>query len=738
MTRSVRRQICAAAALVLLATSFGRATAGQATADSKTGQAAATENYPFRDPSLPVEKRIDDLIARLTLDEKIGFLGTRMNLPRLGIKGGRIVEGIHGLAMSGPANWAHKPTIPTTGFPQGIGLGATWDPEIVRRAAAAEALEARYIFQSPKYDAGGLIVLSPNADMGRDPRWGRTEECYGEDPYLNGQLVAAFVRGLQGDDPRYWKTASLLKHFLANSNEEGRERTSSDFDERLFREYYAAPFERGIIEGGSRAYMAAYNKVNGIPMAVSPILEKVTVEEWGQNGIICTDGGAMKLLVTAHKAFPDFAHATAACIKAGITMFLDDYRAPLKEALEQKLVSEADLNRALRPNFRVLVKLGILDPPSRVPYTGIGSGPEPWLSDEHRALARLVTQKSIVLLKNEKNALPLDASAIRSIAVVGARANDVIPDWYAGTPPYAVTPLEGITKRAGSGVKVTYAPDDTNGAAVAAAKAADVAIVVVGNHPTCDGAGWGVCDVPSDGREAVDRKSISLEQESLVRAVYEANPRTIVVLEASFPYAINWSQANVPAILQIAHSSQEEGTAIADVLFGDYNPAGRLVQTWPKSIDDLPPMLDYDIRRGRTYMYFNGEPLYPFGFGLSYTTFAYSSLRTSGDALEANKAVEVAVDVTNTGKRAGEEVVQLYVTHEGSSVPRPEKALKGFRRVALAAGEKKTVRIPLAASDLAYWDEKKHAWTVEPGSVTLRVGGSSADLKLSRTLRVGR
>ena len=218
-------------------------------------------------------------------------------------------------------------TIPTTGFPQGIGLGATWDPEIVRRAAMAEALEARYIFQSPKYDAGGLIVLSPNADMGRDPRWGRTEECYGEDPYLNGQLVAAFVRGLQGDDPRYWTTASLLKHFLANSNEEGRDRSSSDFDERLFHEYYAAPFRSGIVGAGSRAFMAAYNKVNGIPMAVSPILKEVAVERWGQDGIICTDGGAMRLLVTAHKYFPDLEHAAAACIKAGITMFLDDYRA---------------------------------------------------------------------------------------------------------------------------------------------------------------------------------------------------------------------------------------------------------------------------------------------------------------------------------------------------------------------------------------------------------------------------
>jgi beta-glucosidase len=703
---------------------------------SATSARAQSNQYPFQNPDLPVEERIDNVISLMTIDEKIGLLGTRLNVPRLGINGGRIVEGIHGLAMSGPANWAHKPTIPTTTFPQGIGLGETWEPELLRQAAAVEGYEARYILQSKKYGVGGLIVLSPNADIGRDPRWGRTEECYGEDAYFNGTMVEAFVKGLKGDDPKYWLTASLLKHFLANSHEVGRENTSSDFDERLFREYYSVPFRMGIVDGGSRAYMAAYNAVNGVPMHVHPMLKDVTVDEWGNDGIICTDGGGMKLLVNGHKRFPDFEQATAACIKSGITMFLDDYRAAVKGALDKKLIAESDVDAALRRTFRVLIRLGFLDPPSRNPYASIGTGDDPWLSEKHKTLARLVTQKSIVLLKNVKNALPLDASKLKTVAVVGPRANEVILDWYSGTPPYRVTPLDGIKSRLGAGMAVKHAADGA--AAVEAARTSDVAIVVVGNHPTCDGAGWAQCATPSDGREAVDRKSISLEQEDLVKQVYAANPNTVVVLVSSFPYAINWSQENVPAILHMAHNSQEQGNALADVLFGDYNPAGRLVQTWPRSTDQLPPLMDYDIRKGRTYMYFKGEPLYPFGFGLSYTTFAYSKLRTSADTLAANGSVTVSVDVKNTGRRAGDEVVQMYVTHVGSSVERPAKELKGFRRVALASGETKTVTMTLEADQLAYWDVARKGWVVEKDSVKLMVGGSSADLPLNRTVRIGR
>ncbi|HJQ30756.1 MAG TPA: glycoside hydrolase family 3 C-terminal domain-containing protein [Pyrinomonadaceae bacterium] len=708
----------------------------------QTSKAAAKAEgqyqYPFQNPDLPAEGRITNLLSLMTLDEKVECLGTNPSVPRLGVKGAGHMEGIHGLAVGGPAKWGRDAPVPTTTFPQGYGLGETWDAELIRRAASVEGYEARYIFQTEKYgkSRSGLVIRSPNADLGRDPRWGRTEECYGEDPFLNGTLAAAFARGLQGDDPKYWQAASLLKHFLANSNENGRDHTSSDFDERLFREYYSVPFRMGIVEGGARAFMASYNAVNGTPMHVNPILKDVAVGEWGEDGIICTDGGGMRLLVTGHKRFPDFAHASAAVIKAGIGQFLDDFRAPVREALKRNLLTETDVDKVLRNTFRVMLRLGLLDPPGRVPYTNIRDTGDPWLTEKHKALARLVTQKSIVLLKNDKNALPLDRSKLKSVAVIGPRADEVLLDWYSGTPPYTVTPLEGIKEKVGPGVEVRYAADNTGGEAVNIARSSDVAIVVVGNHPTC-AAGWEQCPVLSDGKEAVDRHSINLEQEELIKQVFEANPNTVVVLRASFPYAINWTQAHVPAIVHLTNNSQEEGSALADVLFGDYNPAGRLVQTWPRSIEQLPPMMDYDIRHGRTYMYFKGEPLYPFGYGLSYTTFAYASLRAP-EYLPDNGSIAVSVDVKNTGARAGEEVVQLYVRHLNSKVERPDKELKGFARVFLKPGEVKTVTLPLKAAALAYWDTAQHRFVVERDRVELMLGTSSADIRLRKTVRVAR
>ena len=344
---------------------------------------------------------------------------------------------------------------------------------------------------------------------------------------------------------------------------------------------------------------------------------------------------------------------------------------------------------------------------------------------------------SLVLLKNSKNLLPLDKTKIKSVAVVGPRANQVLLDWYSGTPPYIVTPLEGIKNKVGNKVAVNSATTDEE--AVKIAGESDVAIVCVGNHPTGgDNQGWAKVSVPSEGREAVDRKSISLEQEDLIKKVYAANPRTVVVLVSSFPYAINWTQENIPAIVHLAHNSEEEGNALADVLFGDFNPAGRLVQTWIRSIDDLPPLMDYDIRHGRTYMYFKGEPLYPFGFGLSYTTFAYSNLKLSAKSLDAKSDLTVSVDIKNTGSRAGEEVVQMYVKHLNSSVERPIKELKGFKRISLDAGQKKTVTLALQASQLGYWDATKKSFVVEPDNIQIMIGSSSADTRLSKTTNVVR
>ena len=697
----------------------------------------AAQRYPFQNPDLPIEQRIDNILSLMTLDEKIECLDTNPSVPRLGIKASGHVEGIHGLTQGGPGKWGRPLTVPSTTFPQGIGLGETWDPELLKQAGQVEGYEARYVFQSPKYHQGGIVIRSPNADIGRDPRWGRTEECYGEDAFLNGTLVVAFAKGLQGDHPTYWQSAALMKHFLANSNENDRDKSSSDFDERLFHEYYSLPFRMGVTEGGSRAYMAAYNAVNKVPMTINPVLQKITREQWGQDGIICTDAGAMRNLVTAHKYYPDFETAAAESIKAGIGQFLDNYRDAVRGALQKGLLKEADIDRALRGNFRVMIRLGLLDPLDRVPYSSIGREPtDPWLTDKHKALALLASQKSIVLLKNSENLLPLDKKKLKSIAVIGPRANEVLLDWYSGTPPYAVSPLEGIKNAVGPSVKVNYAAGGDD--AVKAARESDVVIVCVGNHPNGGfDTVWAKVSVPSEGREAVDRQTIKLEQEELIQSVYRANRKTIVVLKSSFPYAINWTQETVPAILHMALNGQEEGRALASVLFGDYNPAGRLVQTWPTSLAQLPAMMDYDIRHGRTYMYFDGQPLYPFGYGLSYTTFAYRNLQTSAASLPADGEIQVSVDVKNTGGRGGEEVVQLYVRHVGSAVARPLKELKAFSRLYLRPHEEKTVKLSLPASRLAYWDANADRWTVEKDQIEIIVGGSSTDARVRKTIRVG-
>jgi beta-glucosidase len=704
--------------------------------------------YPFQNPNLSMEERVTNIISLLTPEEKVDVLGANYylggrngpgpSLNRLGIKGYNQGEGLHGLAR-GRADSPNA--IPTTTFIQAIGLGETWDPDILQKAAAVEGYEARWLNQTAKYSRGGsqsLIIRAPNADLGRDIRWGRNEECYGEDAYLNGTLTAAFVRGLQGNDPKYWQTAALLKHFLANSNENGRMGSSSNFDERLLREYYSVPFRMGF-EAGARSYMAAYNGMNGIPMTAQPILKEITIKEWGVNHIITTDAGSLDAMVRAHKYFPDLPTAAAGAVKVGINQFLDGiYKANITLALEKKLITMAEIEEVIRGSFRVMIKLGMLDPPEMVPYTKIKDGPEPWTRDENKLLAHQVTEEAIVLLKNRNNLLPLDKSKLKSIAVVGQRSNDVAWDWYSGAFPYKVTPLDGIKSKVGAGVKVNFALNNDNNAAVDAAKASDVAIVVIGNHPTCD-AGWAKCEALSDGKESIDRRAIDLQpvQEQLIEDVFKANPRTIVVLKASFPFAINWAQENVPAIVHMAHNSQEEGAALADVLFGDYNPAGRLVQTWVKSMDDLPPMMDYNLRNGRTYMYFKGQPLYPFGYGLSYTTFAYSNLRASSSRLTKDGQMSVTVGVRNTGKRDGQEVVQLYVTHMGSKVERPIEELKGFQRVALKAGETKIVLFQLKARDLAYWDADKKQWVVEDEKVNLMVGASSADIKLQQAIGVG-
>ncbi|HEV2464223.1 MAG TPA: glycoside hydrolase family 3 C-terminal domain-containing protein [Acidobacteriaceae bacterium] len=704
--------------------------------------AQQTYKYPFQNPNLSPDKRIDNILSLMTIDEKIDCLGVPTGVPRLGIPSFGGSEGIHGVVQRGNEE-RHRTEITTTQFPQPPGMGATWDPALVREAADVESREARFISQTPKYHRSILMLWGPQLNLARDPRWGRLEEVYGEDPFFDGTMGVAFIHGLQGDNPRYWQAASLMKHFQGYSMEQGRTGEYVNFDARNFWEYYSVPFRMGFLQGGSKGVMASYNAWNGKPMAINPILRSLVIDKWGAD-VVSSDGGAVTDLVKYFKLFPTQQQAVVACLKAGINQFLDQYKDQTKAALKDGQITEAEIDALLRPKFRVTLKLGLLDPPQMVPYSSIKDSPEPWETNQDRKVSLKMALESVVLLKNDDNFLPLKKN-IKTIALIGPLAAHVHWDWYGGIPPYGVTLLDGLQTELGSDVDVNYVANNNNDAAVKVARASDVAIVVVGNDPTCGpdmahvwlpDASTKPCPYPSEGREGRDRTSITLEDEALVKQVYAANPKTVMILVSSFPYAINWSEAHVPAILHMAHSSQDEGTALAEVIFGDYNPGGHLVETWPVSLDQEPPMDDYNIRDGRTYMYFKGKPLYPFGYGLSYTRFRFSNMKTSTSSIEKDGSITVSADVTNTGDREGDAVAQLYVAYPKSRVERPHEELEGFQRVSLAPGETKTVTIPLKASQLAYWDVGQGSFVVESEPVKLMIGDSSADIKLAKTIPV--
>lgn len=710
---------------------------------------AQTYEYPFQNPELSDDERIDNLLSLMTLEEKIAtFSG--LGVPRLGIADPGSSEAIHGLVRGGATDLENfvrlsqidrvkdypqqqrASLVHSTAFPQGYGLGETWDKEILRMVGEVMGVEARY--HSWKTGRNCLVLWAPNADLARDPRWGRTEESFGEDPFLVAKLAVEEIKGMQGDDPKYWQTATVMKHFLANSNEDGRSYTSSDFDEALFRDYYSYGFWKGVVEGGSRSLMTAYNKHNGIPCSTDDFIQEILIDEWGMDGQILNDGSALTLLVTAHKWAADKKEAVAMSVNAGITRILDRFADEMLAAVQEGLLSEEIVDRNTRFNLRTILRLGLMDSSDANPYKDMGFGDvAPWETDEHKAKARLAAQKSVVLLKNDGGLLPLDKKEVRKIAVFGNRAEEVLKDWYGALPVYEVPVLEGLKNAVeGTDVEVRFQKWDSDGEAQKLAQWADVAIVCVGNHPTTSPdwqwdkiqAPWGDGNVAGDGREAVDRRSLELETEDLIKVVWKANPNTVVALISSFPYAIDWTQENVPAILHMTQCSQELGNALADVIFGDYNPAGRTTQTWVKDILELPNMLDYDIRNGRTYMYYKGEPLYPFGHGLSYTSFEYSGLkvRKSGDGCR------VVFKLRNVGDMDGEEVVQVYV-----KAPDDDAAmrLRGFDRIPVAKGESVTVEIDVPYEDLKLWDIDSHTFVLNSGTYEFLVGASSRDIRLT-------
>ena len=721
-----------------------------------TSLSAQKYEYPFQNPNLPEEERVENLLSLMTLEEKIAtFSG--LGVPRLGVPDPGSSEAIHGLVRGGSTDlesfvrisqldkaslYASQqpktgPMIYSTSFPQAYGLGETWDREILKMVGEVTSIEARY--HSWKTGRNCLVLWAPNADLARDPRWGRTEESFGEDPFLVAELAVQEIQGMQGNDPTYWRTATVMKHFLANSNEDGRSYTSSDFDEALFRDYYSYPFWKGVIEGGSRSLMTAYNKYNGIPCSTDNFIKEILIDEWGMDGQILNDGSALSLLVSAHKWAADKKEGVKVSVEAGITRILDRFADEMLEAVKEGSLSEDVVNENTKFNLRTICRLGLMDSSDANPYKDMGfTDVAPWETDEYKQKALLATQKSVVLLKNEGGILPLDTKKVKKIAVFGNRAESVMKDWYGAIPTYKITALQGIRNAVeGTDVEVRYQQWDSDGEAQKLAEWADVCIVCVGNNPMTSPdwerekiqAPWGEGNILSDGREAVDRRSLELDSEDLIKVVWKANPNIVVALISSFPYTIDWTQDHVPAILHMAQSSQELGTALADVLFGKYNPAGRTNQTWVKDILDLPNMLDYDIRNGRTYMYYKGETIYPFGYGLSYTTFEYSDLKVR----RAGEEYKVTFNVKNTGAMDGEEVVQLYVKVNGDDAA---MRLRGFDRIAVPKGQTVAVTLNVPEEDLRLWDMDKHSFELNKGESHFMGGASSADIRLTETVKL--
>jgi beta-glucosidase len=636
----------------------------------------------------------------------------------------------------------------TTLFPVPIAQAATWDPPLVRELTGAIADEARALYHSGgsgMRGQAGLVYRAPVINISRDPRWGRIQECFGEDPFLCGRITVAYVQGLQGDHPKYLKVAATLKHFAVNNQETGRFRFLADVPERLLHEYWLPHFKAGVVEGKACSLMAAYNGINGEPCAVNKVLlTDILRGRWGFDGFVVSDLGGIGHLIRSHKITASKEEAVARAIWAGCDYDDEEYRDAIPGAVQKGLLAEKDVDRALARVLKVAFRLGVFDPQDQVPFAKIPASVI--ASAKHRELSLRTARASMVLLTNKDRFLPLDRTRLKKVAVIGpAAARSELGNYYNSNPKQKVVgALEGIRNRLGKGVEVTYSrgseyltsakgPKTKSGPGPKAAlkqaeevaRAADAVFLCLGTVPA----------IEAEGR---DRKELGLPkvQQDLLETVVRANPKTVVILFSAGPLSVKWARDHAAAVLQAWYPGEEGGTALADVLFGDYNPAGRLPYTVYESLKDIPPQTEYDVTKGFTYLYFTGTPVFPFGHGLSYTRFRYGDLTLSSPRMAANGKVEVRVTVTNTGDRAGDEVAQLYVHQVKSSVKRPLKELRGFRRVRLKPGEAKAVTFTLPAESLAYYDVGRHGFVVEPGRFDLLVGSSSADIRARGQIEV--
>jgi beta-glucosidase len=657
----------------------------------------------------------------MTLQEKVSqMVHDAPAIERLGIPSYNWWnECLHGVARAGIA----------TVFPQAIGMAATWDTPLVKRMAEATSDEARakhhqFVRQGDRRIYKGLTFWTPNINIFRDPRWGRGQETYGEDPFLTSRMGVALVEGLQGDDPKYLKVAATAKHYAVHSGPEAeRHHFDAIASPRDLRETYLPAFEALVREAKVEAVMGAYNRTNGEPCCASQtLLADILRGEWDFDGHVVSDCWAIRDIWENHKVAGSPEEGVSMAVKAGCDLNCGEAYLFLLGAVEQGLIDETTIEQSVTRLMLTRMRLGMFDPPERVRYAQIPYSVND--SEEHRALSLHVALESMVLLKNADRTLPLQG-ALR-IAVVGPNADDseVLLGNYAGTPSRSVTPLAGIRALAErSGGSVTYAsgcalmdPDESGfEAAVAAARESDVVVACVGISQEVEG--------EEDPRRGwADRPDIDLPavQEALLKAVSATGKPLVVVLLNGSALAINWAAEHAQAILEAWYPGEEGGTAIGQVLFGEYDPAGRLPVTFYTGTKQLPPLEDYSMR-GRTYRFFDGQPLYPFGHGLSYTTFSYSDLEVTSRA-GAGQAVNVTVRVRNTGSVAGDEVVQVYLTDDQSTYPVPLRSLVGFERVYLAPGEARRVGFTIGWRQLAAFDDEGTP-VVEPGTYTVSVGG---------------
>lgn len=745
----------------------------------------AQEAPDYRNPKLPVEQRIADLLSRMTVEEKVAQITTLWTRKpnqkphdwtmadrgdfspeaatlvmkhgigqiarqrerkdarqsaiyanalqkwlkentRLGIPAMLHDEALHGHMATG-----------STSFPTPISLASSWDPDLITKIFTIAALESRI--------RGGHQVLGPNLDLARDPRWGRTEETYGEDPYLASRLGVACIKALQGSGPAVdgEHVMATAKHFAAHGQpESGTNVAPASVSERILREIFLPTFEAAVKEAGVMSVMPSYNEIDGVPSHASHLLlQKILRQEWGFRGLIAADYNAIEQLQTLHKVAADRAGAAKLALEAGVDIELPDPDCypSLLQLINEGRVSTATLDRAVANVLRAKFMLGLFENP----YVDPERAAKLTNSKAHQDLAAEAARRSITLLKNEGGLLPLDRGKLKSIAIIGPNAAGVHLGGYSDGPGRGVSILEGVRNKVGEQIKVNYAEgckitkeggnwwgdssqlndaeSDTKliAEAVEVAKAADVVVLAVGGNEDTNKEAWA-------DNHLGDRDSLDLvgRQNDLVKAVLETGKPTVVMLINSGPLSINYIAEKVPAILECFYLGQETGVAVADVLFGDYNPGGKLAVSFPRSVGQLPIAYNHKPTARRGYLFTSKEPLFPFGHGLSYTTFEYSNLKVTPAQIGPSGRAEVSVTVTNTGKRAGDEVVQLYIRDLVSSVTRPVMELKDFKRIALAPGENKTVIFTITPDKLSFLDLNMNR-VVEPGWFDLMVGTSS-------------